>query len=54
MHLETIAVYWESKVKIYSITLVTDLSMLRVTYPIETTEKGRKITRGFRRFSSAL
>lgn len=37
--METIAVYWESKVKIYSITLVTDLSMLRLTYPIETTEK---------------
>ena len=45
MHLETIAVYWESKVKIYSITLVTDLSMLRLTYPIETTEKvGKSLT----------
>lgn len=37
--METIAVYWESKVKVYSITHVSDLSMVQLTYPIETTEK---------------
>ena len=37
--METIAVYWESKVKVYSITHVTDLSMVRLTFPFKTTEK---------------
>ena len=46
MHLETIAVYWESKVKVYSITLVTDLSMAQLTFPIENTEKVGKYLAG--------
>lgn len=37
--METIAVYWESKVKVYSITHVSELSMVQLTYPVETTEK---------------
>ena len=46
MHLETIAVYWESKVKVYSITLVTDLSMAQLSFPIENTEKVGKYLAG--------
>jgi len=37
--LETIAVYWESKVKVYSITHVTDLSMSRIIFPFKAAEQ---------------
>ena len=39
MFLETIAVYWESKVKVYTVTHVTDLSMARFIYPSNCTEE---------------
>lgn len=43
--MQTIAVYWESKVKVYSITHVTDLSMVRLTFPLKATEKvGKALT----------
>lgn len=43
--MQTIAVYWESKVKVYSITHVTDLSMVRLTFPLKATEKvGKELT----------
>lgn len=35
--METIAVYWESKVKVYSISQVTDLSMARLVFPSRAT-----------------
>ncbi len=37
--METIAVYWESKIKVYSITHVTDLSMARFVFPFNATEE---------------
>ncbi|MCK5515683.1 MAG: hypothetical protein KAI39_02325 [Desulfobulbaceae bacterium] len=37
--METIAVYWESKVKVYSITHVTDLSLINLAFPIKATEE---------------
>ena len=37
--METIAVYWESKVKVYSITHITGLSLSSLIFPIKTTEK---------------
>jgi len=43
--LETIAVYWESRVKIYSITEVTNLSMTSILFPPLALEKlGRIVT----------
>jgi len=39
MFLETIAVYWESKVKVYTVTHVTDLSMACLIYPSNGTEE---------------
>lgn len=43
--METIAVYWESRVKIYSITEVTNLSMTRVQFTPPALEKlGRILT----------
>ncbi len=37
--METIAVYWESKVKVYGITHVTGLSMVRLLFPVSNTEQ---------------
>ena len=37
--METIAVYWESKVKVYSIIQVTELTLVRLIFPLMLTEK---------------
>jgi len=39
MLLETIAVYWESKVKVYGISHVSNLSMVRLVFPVTATEE---------------
>ncbi|MBW1635413.1 MAG: hypothetical protein JRJ68_03965 [Deltaproteobacteria bacterium] len=37
--METIAVYWESRVKVYSITELTGLTLARFTFPISDSER---------------